>query len=202
MAAETAQDHQERSQASLQPARAATSPRSVEEDDKPAREGRELLDAAAKVAEPKSKEKLSAEESVDALEWFLSDTDATDLLHTFEINVGSIAQKRWIAWTVKPVDMDKLRRIRRNSQQNSRRARLSGNNDFDEVQANVQITLEGTVHPDLRAAGRDIGAVDPGDAVKQRFAHKPGLLAQIAGEIMSISGYDDDDIREADAARG
>lgn len=42
--------------------------------------------------------------------------------------------------------------------------------------------------------------ISPEMAVKTRFDHKPGLLAQIAGEVLSMSGYDDDDLRALDAA--
>lgn len=161
----------------------------------------EVLAAAANAAKGK-KEQFEGDELVDATDWFLSDTDETDLTHTFQINVGSIKQKRWIDWTVKPVDMDRLRKIRRQAQQGNRMQRRAGNSEFDEVTANVQIVLDGTISPDLRQAAQQIGVADPGIAVRSRFAHKPGLLAQIAGEIMSISGYDDEDVREVDAARG
>lgn len=168
----------------------------------PDRDVRSVLAAAAKHAET-SKETLTDGEQVDALEWFLSSVDATELTHTIQINVGSPTRKKWIDWTVKPVDMDRLKQIRKASQPTSRRARAMGNTaDFDEVTANINIVLEGTVTPDLREGAKQIGTVDPADAVRTRFAHKPGLLAQIAGEIMNISGYDDEDVREVDAVRG
>jgi hypothetical protein len=164
------------------------------------REGSDLIDAAARAAN--GKDKLNDEEQVDALEWFLSDTDATELTHTFQVNVGTQLKKVWIDWTIKPVDMDRLRAIRRRSAQGGSRRQRAQGEQFDEVAANVQIVLEGTIDPDLRAAGKQLGAADPSFAVRGRFAHKPGLLAQIAGEIMSLSGYDDEDVREVDAARG
>jgi hypothetical protein len=162
----------------------------------------EVVAAAADAERTGKKSDLSNVEQADALAWFLSDTDSTPMEHTFQINVGSLKNKKWVDWTVKPVDMDRLRRIRKQSQSSDRRARFTGNQDYDEVNANVAIVVEGTVSPDLRAASKQIGTVDPAIAVRSRFQHKPGLLAQIAGEIMAISGYDDDDVREVDAAQG
>lgn len=50
--------------------------------------------------------RLSKEEQADALSWFLSAEDHTDLTHTFQINVGTPINKKWIDWTVQPVDVD------------------------------------------------------------------------------------------------
>lgn len=166
-----------------------------------AREGRELIEAAARVAD--GREKLTADEQVDATEWFLSDTDDTDDTYSFQINVGTPTKKKWVEWTIQPVDQDELRRIRRNSQQGNRRARRAGGTgELDGDKANVEIVVRGTISPDLREAAKARGIVDPADAVRFRFKRKPGLIDQIAGEIMALSGYDDDDVREVDAARG
>lgn len=166
------------------------------------REGRELLDAAARAG--KGREKLTDGEKADALEWFLSDTpqDDEDASDTIELNVGTRRRPKWIEWEIQSVDRDLLRKIRRDSSQQSRRQRVMGQTDIDADRANLRIVVEGTIKPDLRAAAQQLGLVDPADAVKRRFARKPGLIDQIAGEIMSISGFDDEDVREVDAARG
>jgi hypothetical protein len=166
--------------------------------EKPDREGTELIAAAARAGEKGAKDTLSEQERQDALDWFLSDEQEA-ITHTFQINVGSVDRPHWIDWTIRPVDMDRLRKIRKQSQPRGRRANAT---DFDENTANVQIILEGTVYPDLRAAAKQIGVVDPTDAVKTRFARKPGLVAQISSKIMDLSGYDDEDVREVDAASG
>lgn len=170
------------------------------DDEREPREGDELIDAAARVGKDR-REKLNAEEQVDALEWFLSDV-SEDLTDDIQINVGTGRTPKWLTWTIKPVDLDKLRRIRRQSSQGNRRSRITGQPNLDADNANLRIVIEGTVYPDLHAASKQIGTVDPADAVRIKFKHKPGLIDQIAGEIMSLSGYDDDDVREADAARG
>lgn len=171
------------------------------EEDQPEpepREGAELLRAAEKG----DKARLTQQESGDALEWFLSD-EQQDLSSVIQINVGSRDEPKWIDWTVKPVDMDKLRRIRKAAaSKNNGRQRGGGGDQFDETGANLQIVVEGTVSPDLRAAAKAMGVIDPTDALRRRFKHKPGLVTQISSEIMSVSGYDDEDVREVDAAQG
>lgn len=160
----------------------------------------EVLAAAAREANGSKTEALKVEEVADATEWFLSDTEEY-LEHEFQINVGSLSKKRWVTWTVRPVDADKIRRIRRQSQPRSA-ARRGNTTEFDEVAANIAIVVEGTVIPDVRAAALQKGLRDPADWVRARFQHKPGLLTQIAGEIMSCSGYDDEDVREVDSVLG
>jgi hypothetical protein len=160
-----------------------------------------VLGAAEKVANG-GKANLSTEEVADALEWFLSDVEEADEAHNFQINVGTLRHKKWVTWSVRPVDPDRIKRIRRASQGGNRMARRMGTGEFDEVGANIQIVVEGTVYPDIRAAAKEKGLVAPEDWVRLKFSHKPGLLTQIAGEVMACSGFDDEDVREVDAAQG
>jgi hypothetical protein len=149
-------------------------------------DGAEAVRAAAKGRQ------LSTEAENAAVEWFLS--DEAPMTKVIEINVGPEDKKHWIPWEIRPVDLDVLRRIRQRSQDN-RDARRGGTG-IDEIQANLQICVAGTVKPDLRemAAKRQVAA--PEEALRLRFVQKPGLLGQIAGEILSISGYDDSDLRD------
>lgn len=159
-------------------------------------EGADLISAAAKG------KKLSDSETQDALEWFLSDED-DNFTQELKLNVGSHSDPKWITWEIKPVDLDTLRRIRQQAQAAVSRAnRRAGQvGEIDEVEANVRIVIEGTASPDLLAIAQQKGDVDPATTLKRRFSHKPGLIGQISGEIMSISGYDDEDVREVDAAK-
>ena len=166
-------------------------------DEQPKLEGAELID---KVADKRAK--LSSEETLDALEWFLSDEE-DNLTKDIELNVGSSSDIRWITWTIKPVDLDTLKRIRRMAQDPSNRAqRRSGQatGEVDENDAALRIVVAGTASPDLTAITKEMGYTDPSDVLKHRFRHKPGLIVQISGEIMGLSGYDDDDIKDVDAA--
>jgi hypothetical protein len=43
--------------------------------------------------------------------------------------------------------------------------------------------------------------MDPADALEARFAHKPGLVDQITGKVIDVSGYGDGDLREVRAGK-
>lgn len=133
--------------------------------------------------------RVSPTEENAAVEWFLSDEDPIE--KAIEFNVGTEDKPKWIPWTVQPVDMEVLRRIRK-SAQNTRR----GAEGLDEVDANLKIVVAGTVNPDLKEMARQRGVPAPEEALRLRFASKPGLLGQIAGEILSLSGYDAEDMRD------
>lgn len=171
----------------------------VADEDQPSRddrEGRDLIAAAADEGKT-----LSDTEKMSATDWFLTDepADEQELIHTFELNVGSATNERWVSWTIRAVDMDTLRRIRRQAS-GSRAARRSGG-EFDEIAANLKVVVEGTVDPNLHEIGQRKNAT-PEAVLTHRFRHKPGLLGQISAEIMSLSGYDDEDVREVRAGKG
>jgi hypothetical protein len=161
------------------------------------RDGPELIKAAAKDGE-----KLSDGEVINALDWFMSDDSDESYTHEIQINVGPPNKEVWIAWEIKPVDLDTLKRIRKSAQggTKSEKRRNAASGELDEVEANIRIVVEGTVTPDLREIAANARLVDPADVLRRKFRRKPGLLGQLSGEIMSISGYDDEDVREVDAA--
>lgn len=160
------------------------------------REGPELIRAIADGDQPSEREVMSA------MEWFLSDDADLSYTHTIQINVGPPTKEIWVEWEIQAVDLDTLKRIRKSAQGGTkaekRRAQQTG--ELDEVEANIRIVVEGTVAPDLKEIARNARLTDPGEALRRKFRHKPGLLGQLSGEIMSISGYDDEDVREVDAA--
>lgn len=152
---------------------------------------------------------LSPDEVDAATEWFLTDEEAPET-DNFELNVGSPDNPRWIGWTIRAVDQEVLKRIRREGEQRTgRRSRAAGAiPDIDPQEANARIVVEGTVTPDLAEIARRKGIEQIADpmvaqiqVVKHRFRHKPGLVDQIAGRIMDLSGYNEDDVREAVAAK-
>lgn len=168
-------------------------PASRKGDDDPLTGG-ELIDA---VAEGKP---TSIEEHNTALDWFLSDDPASDdeLQRVLDINVGGEDEKV-IQWTIRAIDLDTLRRIRR--QVAGGRAQRRSGGELDEVAANLKIVVEGTVNPPLVDIAKQKGIASPETALKLRFRHKPGLIGQLAGEILSLSGYDEEDVREVQAAK-
>jgi hypothetical protein len=167
---------------------------------------RDAVDAAADAGEHPEKE-LSPEDKDLATAWFMEQDPGEVYTQTFEINVGRYDEDkhRWedffIPWTVRAIDRDELRRIRRMARPagpRSRGAQQDGTDDSDDMQANLLIATEATVSPDLTALRGQFA--NPAVALKFKLSHRPGLIDQIAGRVMSASGYDDADVREITAA--
>jgi hypothetical protein len=150
------------------------------------------------------------EHNIDsATEWFLSDEPLVSQKNV-EINVGTDEAKRWITWTITSVDGEVLKRIRREGESggNRRQRRAGGASEIDPQEANARIVVEGTISPDLAEVARRKGLPETADpkygavqVLKHRLRDKPGLIDQLAGEIMSLSGYDEEDLRESLAAK-
>lgn len=171
--------------------------------------------------------KLSDAGQNAALEWFLS-ADPADLgssgdgTYTFEVNVALAPEKRFIPWTIRVVDSDRIRELRRAGEnRNARRQRQMGViPDADDSNFELRLIVEGTVNPDLYEVARNPQVVAqlrgmglperhpdpmfmPMQAVKARFGHKPLLIEQIAREILNFGGGDAEDVRDQrEAAAG
>lgn len=162
-------------------------------------------DAVREVVEAKNPKDLDPEVVQDATDWFLADDEEEVAEHSFEINVG-VNKPRWVRWTVRAIDRDRIRDLR-NSTMN-RQARRSGR-EADDMRVNLLIATEGSVidwsDKQVMSYKKQDGTtgtfVDPSDAMRYRFRRKPGLIDQIAGEVLSTSGYDDEDVREIAAAK-
>jgi Phage XkdN-like tail assembly chaperone protein, TAC len=142
-------------------------------------------EAVSKVA---AGSKPSAEEASRALSWFLEDDQGQVNTLTFRLNVG-ISEDRWIRWTVQALDRDVISQIRKRSEK--RRG------ETDEMLASLRLAAAGTVDPPLTDPAVLGQFADPADALRNRFAFKPGLIDQIASQVTKASGYDDDDVEDA-----
>ena len=144
---------------------------------------------------------VSGPEASSALEWFLSEEPEEDeqQTHTIELNVGVGDQQHWITWIVRPIDSDELRRIQRQTANLRRRGRQD-DLAVDQL-GNLKVIVAGSVDPDIQALAEGQGK-QPEALLLKRFIKKPGLIAQLAGQIMSLSGFDDEDVRDALSARG
>ena len=146
--------------------------------------------------------KLTDGEQAAALDWLLqADPDPGEVeTKVLQLNFGTSDKPMFVNWEIQPVGLDEMRRIRDRAKQ-SRAARRTG--QVDETRMNLQVMVAGTKTPDVRRAAeiaRDQGN-GSGDAVeilRARFQSKPGYIAQISAEIMSLSGFDDDDVTEKD----
>jgi hypothetical protein len=149
------------------------------------------------------------EEYIEALDWFLSEDprDAGVGMEDVKINIGTSTRPRYTSWTICTVDAEALNHIRQPPQRSraSRRAEAAGEMPQQEASlVNAKIVLAGTLKPDMREAARRRGLltgqeVDPSKAclelLRWRFRNKPGLVDQLAGEILALSGYDEEDVK-------
>jgi hypothetical protein len=153
---------------------------------------------AAAVAAVKNGSQDPADVS-DATEWFLSDANSEPVEKTFLLNVGTEEAPTLIEWTVQAISREKLRTIRRMSRPASKRAQRDG--EIDEIAANTGIAAAGTVFPDLNEMAAAVGAPSTTAVLEARMKHKPGLIDQIAGEVLSVSGYGENDLRDLSAVK-
>lgn len=140
-----------------------------------------------------------------ALDWFLNEDprEAAEETEAVELNFGTQDAPRWVEWVIKPVQMEVMRAVRRKAA-NTRAARQTG--EVDEYRVNLEIVVKGTVDPDVEAAALQLHqegrfpTADPVEAVRSKFQSKPGYVAQLAGRIMTLSGFNDEDVRNAERA--
>lgn len=186
-----------------------------EDQDQPETSGdmyEDAVDEAARVPEGTEPAEVLGQTTQEiATEWFMGWTPDRAATKSFELNVGKMTDDgtgEWedffIPWTVAAISRERIRQIRKAAQSKkpSRRAQAQGQGaEEDDLKANEMIAAEGTVIPDLREAAQHEGVANPAVLLKQKMAHKPGLIDQIAGEVLSASGYDDTDVREVTAAK-
>lgn len=153
----------------------------------PPAEGDELSPAETRVAE-------------DATNWLLESFDGAIPAETktLQLNVGTSVAPHWIAWTIRAVEGQVLRTIRARAAEAATRSKGGAQDTADAAfRANMRVVVEGTVDPDLTEIAKRRGLAHGELVVEDAFKSKQGLIDQIAGEIMSLSGYDDDDVRDA-----
>lgn len=153
-------------------------------------------EAVKAVAEAKNPERLDASVQQSALDWFLSSEpiggkggDTT----TVRLNVGTEDDPRWIEWKLRPIELDALRTIRKRAA-NTREARRTGN--IDEFRVNLEIVAAATVEPNLAEAAEAMGSGDPVETLRARFYNRPGYITQLAGKVLTASGFDEEDVQD------
>lgn len=171
------------------------------EDDKPAASA---ANAVLKTAdrEPGDPSPAAKADRASATDWFLSSDEQEQAWAWVPVNVAGAGKPEQIVdFKVQVVDRDKIRELRRASE----RKNADGISEVDEMEANLQIVVEGLIEPNLRTdeqfrTVRGQYFPDPAEALRARFAYKPGLIDQIAGKVVEISGYNDKDVKEVKAA--
>ncbi len=157
--------------------------------------------------------KLDAQVVMDASEWFTETADE-DVSHPIKLNVGGPVDEDgnvvndakppiWVTWVVAPLDLDTIKAIRKRSVSHARKGRrgaAGGAGEFDDTLFNLGVVVEATIEPDLQSLAQRAGHADPRNAVKERFRNKSGLIGQIVGEVLDLSGYNENDVQDGDAA--
>jgi hypothetical protein len=179
--------------ATAPPAPSLRRPSAPDDDDLTAR------DVVRQAAE--NPDELTPEQIVDAMDFLLDDDPANEqpLEDTIELNVGTPARPVWMKWKIRAIAEDTLAQINRmGAAAANRQARRRGQQaQGDSTMTNARIVAAGTVEPDLVQACRERGIADPAILVRLQFKRKPGLLLQLSGEVLSLSGFDDADLRES-----
>jgi hypothetical protein len=155
--------------------------------------------------------KMSEDDAADALELFFKaegeDARADAEPQWLKVNVGTAAEPKRVRWLIQPVDDTEITRIRDGARTKGTRAqRRNGTADVDEGLVARRIVVLGTVTPDFKELAKRLNLVDPADAVSAYFKKfgKTGLITQLSGEILGLSGWDDEAIQEmeVEAAQG
>lgn len=169
------------------------------------RDGQSLVEQAAQSLG--GAKRLDQQQRTDAMAWLLADDDEDMRTETWEFNVGTDDNPTWVEWQVGPIDADTMKELRARARQagsqnrQQRRQRTAdGEDNFDVTLFNLLMVAHSTVSPNLGEVAAQRGVLVNGDMLagpveilKHRFRNKPGIVDQIAGKIMKLSGYDDDD---------
>lgn len=166
------------------------------------------VNAAAEVGrdpQAKPKEDLTDRQAMDATDWFLSSEEEEDGWKDFDLNVSNGDVKKWVRFRVQASTRERIDQIRDQNTMTVLDAKGVEEKKPDGPAISLRTAVEGLVRPDLskpearRVRGQDY--MDPADALAARFAHKPGLIDQIAGQVIAVTGYDDEDMREVAAGK-
>lgn len=167
----------------------------------PITDPREAMEAAAE-REP---EKIDPVTHMAAADWFLDEEaiqDESTAKAIVPVNTASAGRRpRIVDFVLQVLDRDRIREIREECTDE----RANGTREVNDMEANLRMVTEALLDPPIRtdAAYRTVRGqtfLDPADALKARFIHKPGLIDQLAGKLTEISGYNTNDVKEVRAA--
>jgi hypothetical protein len=171
--------------------------------------GPRLIDKAATLAQAKGSvadEKKMTNDEVDAATLWLLSAESPEQSFTFldlMLNVGSDENPRDIPWRVRSLESDELRAAQKAASGNRATRRNGG--EPDEMETHCHVLAKATVSPDLagamRAQGYPVNAETLSTFVRERFKGKPGLVTQVAVEIMRISGFDDAHVKTVSSGK-
>jgi hypothetical protein len=170
--------------------------------------------AAEEIAakEPDSNGKVVVEEqtAADATEWLLASfrDELPALTHTLELNVGSPSAPKMIKWRITSVDREVIDKLTDQVMPTNRAMKRAGGASAKEQadaqwRLNLKLVVAGTIDPDIRGALTQTAPgpgqphlADPEFFVERAFRMNSGLVQQVASAILTLSGYDEDNVSD------
>lgn len=149
----------------------------------------------------KDGDRITPSEEAEATAWYLDpdNLDQNPTTHTFKVDIApyKARDKKLVDITIQPLDRQYIQQIRK---ENTRRE--GTREETNDMGINLALVVASLVEPDLRDPKVRGQYQDPADVLRLRlFRHKSGLIDQIANKVMAVSGYDDDDVLEVEAAK-
>lgn len=142
---------------------------------------------------------LTKDEVLDATEWLLDDEDdeVEPKMKTFTITLRPGTK---IKWTLRALSGQEFKQARNavmgNREQRRKLIQEGDPSGMDETKYHTLIVAQATVSPDLGDVAK-AKKTHPVAIVEHRFRYLPGVLADMAGYVNELSGYDPDLVEEA-----
>ena len=145
---------------------------------------------------------VSQAEASSALEWFLSEEPEEDeeQTHTIELNVGVGDKEHWITWIVRPIDSDELPPDPAPDREPAP-PWPSGRPGHRPAREPPAVIIAGSSPSPTFEPSPTRRPSSPRRSCCSASSRSLGLIAQLAGQIMSLSGFDDEDVRDAISAK-
>jgi hypothetical protein len=159
--------------------------------------GDEYRDSVERVRSSTDRSKPSQDDIAAATEWLLSDEQ---VVNTRKLRVrvgGSDEEPVYVGWVIGAIDVNVIRMAEREAMGSNRAQRRDPTGGYDELKANLRVVAEGTIEPDVKQLAAAQGMRDPTTLLMRRFRFRSGVIANIAAQIMELSGFDTDDVRLA-----
>jgi hypothetical protein len=145
-------------------------------------------------------------DEADATAWMLAawrdEVPAAE--HVLRLNVGSLSRPTWIRWRIRAVRRDVIEKLRDESLPSQNRAmRRSGASVTAQEQQqaqwklNLRLVRAGTIEPDIGKVMAESGGFKDADVfLEDVFKNNSGLVDIISNSILTLSGYDEDNVQD------
>lgn len=142
----------------------------------------------------------TAEDMALGLEWLLSDQQE---VNTRELKVragGPDDKPVFLSWIIRAANTDEIRQAEREGEGVANRAQRRSQEpvEADQVRANLRLICTATMQVNGEPLGdlaRKAGHADPAVWLRKRFHYRAGLIPAMAGQVMDLSGFAQDDVR-------